>query len=97
MLGRPDFVFPVERVAVFVDGCFWHGCPRCRNEPRTNAFYWAEKNRRNMARDRFVSRTLAKREWAVVRVWEHSLRRSDAALSRIKSFLRKRRRRGRAP
>jgi len=96
LLGKPDFVFPGERVVVFVDGCFWHGCPQCRKSPRTNAAYWAEKNKRNMARDRFVSRALAEDGWTVVRIWEHGLVRPNAALSRIKRFLTKGNRRGHA-
>lgn len=93
LFGRPDFVFYAERVVVFVDGCFWHGCPRCRNKPRTNTGYWTNKNRRNMARDRLVSRTLTKTNWLVVRIWEHSLVQPNAVVSRIKKCLKKRARR----
>jgi DNA mismatch endonuclease (patch repair protein) len=57
LFGKPDFVFREARVAVFVDGCFWHGCPRHGTRPKTNAGFWNEKIRRNIARDRLVNRT----------------------------------------
>jgi DNA mismatch endonuclease (patch repair protein) len=74
LLGCPDFVFRKQRVVIFVDGCFWHGCRRCRNTPKTNSAYWEDKNRRNRKRDRFVTRVLAGSGWRVVRIWEHRLR-----------------------
>src|SRR5208282_440535 len=55
--GKPDFVFRRERLALFVDGCFWHGCPRHGRQPGTNTAYWAKKLSRNKGRDRSVSRT----------------------------------------
>ncbi len=71
LFGSPDFVFPRARVAVFVDGCFWHGHPtRCRI-PATNRAYWEAKIGRNKARDRRVTRTLRQRGWQVIRIWEH--------------------------
>lgn len=71
--GKPDFVFPSSRVAVFVDGCFWHGHPtRCRL-PATNREYWAAKIRRNVQRDRRSSRALRKKGWKVLRIWEHTV------------------------
>ena len=75
VFGKPDFVFRLERVALFVDGCFWHGCPRHATQPRTRAAYWAAKFSRNQARDREVGRTLSKAGWTVVRVWECDLAR----------------------
>jgi len=79
LFGKPDFVFREHRVALFVDGCFWHGCPRHGTQPKTNAGFWSEKIRRNIARDRLVNRTLRKAGWRVVRVWEHELRKKNAA------------------
>jgi len=76
---RPDFVFPKLKTAVFVDGCFWHGCPRHATQPRTNAKFWREKIAGNRARDRRVNRTLRADGWTVVRVWEHELLRRDEA------------------
>jgi DNA mismatch endonuclease (patch repair protein) len=72
--GRPDFAFPRQKLAVFVDGCFWHGCPRCYRAPHVHRRYWAEKFARNRARDQTTRRQLRSRGWAVVRVWEHALR-----------------------
>jgi DNA mismatch endonuclease (patch repair protein) len=71
--GKPDFVFRQQRVAVFVDGCFWHGCPRCYRLPEDNRPYWRKKVQGNEARDRAKSRILRKRGWRVIRIWEHSL------------------------
>lgn len=71
--GKPDFVILGAKVAVFVDGCFWHGCPAHYRPPRNNAEYWAWKVRYNKGRDRATRRNLRADDWAVVRVWEHSL------------------------
>ena len=73
VLGRPDFVFPAGRVAVFVDGCFWHGCPRHYNAPANHAAFWRKKFEINKRRDRLVTRTLKRLGWRVVRVWEQAL------------------------
>jgi DNA mismatch endonuclease (patch repair protein) len=68
---RPDIVFTRWRVAVFVDGCFWHGCPEHGNVPRRNREYWVPKLERNIARDRRVDDVLQDAGWRVVRAWEH--------------------------
>jgi DNA mismatch endonuclease, patch repair protein len=68
---RPDIVFTRRRLAVFVDGCYWHGCPQHGTQPRTNSEYWQAKIARNQARDVRVSRALRAAGWAVIRVWEH--------------------------
>lgn len=68
---RSDIVFSRARVAVFIDGCFWHACPEHGACPRTNAEWWREKLRRNVARDRDTDARLAVSGWTVVRVWEH--------------------------
>lgn len=75
---RADIVFPRARVAVFVDGCFWHSCPEHATSPKTNAEWWAEKLARNAARDRRTDADLRAAGWRVVRVWEHESA-SDAA------------------
>jgi len=72
--GRPDFYFPLERLAIFIDGCFWHGCPRCGHVPKTNSVFWAAKIARNRARDRNVVRALRRQDIAVLRIWEHDAR-----------------------
>jgi DNA mismatch endonuclease (patch repair protein) len=68
---RPDFVFTRSRVAVFVDGCFWHGCPDHGTTPKANSHYWGPKLARNQERDRLVNAALQHAGWAVVRIWEH--------------------------
>lgn len=69
--ARPDIAFPRKRVAVFVDGCFWHACPKHGLEPKANATYWAAKLRMNVERDQTDTEDLARAGWIVVRVWEH--------------------------
>jgi DNA mismatch endonuclease (patch repair protein) len=76
--GKPDFVFPKLRVALFVDGCFWHCCPKCYRKPATNAEFWEKKISRNVDRDKEVKQELKRRGWKVVRVWEHDLKRGKA-------------------
>lgn len=66
-----DIVFTRRRVAVFIDGCFWHGCTEHRAAPRTNTEFWVEKFRRNTARDRDTDRSLEAAGWTVLRFWEH--------------------------
>ena len=73
LLGKPDFVFPAERLIIFVDGCFWHGCKSHSKPPQTNCDYWSEKLRRNRQRDQAVNRHLRKCGWRVMRLWEHDL------------------------
>jgi len=86
--GRPDFAWPSLKVAVFVDGCFWHGCSRCKYLPRTHTKFWREKIQANQRRDRRVSRQLRRAGWAVIRVKEctvsraSTLRRISRAISR---------------
>jgi|SRR5208282_766422 len=71
--GKPDFVFRNQRLVIFVDGCFWHGCPRCYRRPLSNLKYWDGKVLRNRQRDRMVKRILQKLGWRVVRIWAHEL------------------------
>jgi DNA mismatch endonuclease (patch repair protein) len=68
---RPDVVFPGPRLAVFVDGCFWHGCPDHGTSPRSNPVYWEAKLKRNRSRDRDVDEALSNHGWMVMRIWEH--------------------------
>src|SRR5207249_10734206 len=68
---RPDIVFTRRRLAVFIDGCFWHRCPIHGNVPKHNSHYWAPKLRRNAERDNRVTQALEKEGWTVVRAWEH--------------------------
>jgi DNA mismatch endonuclease, patch repair protein len=71
--GKPDFVFRRQRIAVFVDGCFWHGCPKCYRRPSSNQEYWDAKIERNRARDRSITRSLRTGGWSVIRIWHHDL------------------------
>ncbi len=86
---RPDFVFRSAKLAVFADGCFWHGCPRCYRSPKTRSRFWRTKVERNRERDIFQTRALRQRGWRVLRVRECglSVRRSPATLRRISKAL----------
>ena len=72
--GSPDLVFPRARVVIFVDGCFWHGCPVHGTWPKTNRNFWASKIKRNRDRDRAADRALRVLGWYPVRIWEHAIR-----------------------
>lgn len=82
---RPDIVFTARKVAVFVDGCFWHVCPEHGRQPTTNEWYWSPKLARNIERDRRVGAALAEAGWTVVRIWEHES--IDDAASAVTSAL----------
>lgn len=73
VFGKPDFVFPKYKLAVFVDGCFWHGCPQHYKSPATNGQFWEKKRKANKDRDKQVNKTLKEKGWSVVRIWEHEL------------------------
>jgi DNA mismatch endonuclease (patch repair protein) len=83
---RPDILFTRARVAVFVDGCFWHCCPDHGRKPGVNGGYWGPKLERNVARDRAADEALAAAGWTVIRVWEHEA--PEAAAERIMAALR---------
>ena len=86
LLGRPDIVFPAKRLAVFIDGFFWHGCPVHYHPPATRARFWARKIERNKARDGVVNRYLEEAGWQVVRFWEHEVKEHPGrVVSEIKS------------
>lgn len=88
LFGRPDFVFRQKRVVVFVDGCFWHGCPKHANLPASNRPFWIKKFAANKARDRLVTRKLRQQGWVVLRIWEHDLtKKADVCILKIKSSL----------
>jgi DNA mismatch endonuclease (patch repair protein) len=89
LLGKPDFVFPLANLAVFVDGCFWHGHQCGRNlAPTHNASAWRNKITTNQRRDRRISRKLRSQGWRVIRVWECALaKRPKACLHRIERAL----------
>jgi DNA mismatch endonuclease (patch repair protein) len=83
VFGRPDFVFRPAKVAVFVDGCFWHGCPKCYRRPKSNRKFWDAKWARNRARDAEVTKALRKAGWRVVRIWEHQLKQPGRVVWRL--------------
>ncbi len=73
LFGKPDFVFRKARLAVFVDGCFWHVCPKHATLPAGNRAFWKRKLSANQRRDKLVARTLRAQGWRVLRIWEHDL------------------------
>jgi DNA mismatch endonuclease, patch repair protein len=86
VFGKPDFVFKQARLALFVDGCFWHGCPRHCNTPAGNRVFWKKKLASNKTRDRRVNRVLRKEGWRVLRIWEHDIAKcGKACIRRVKA------------
>ncbi|MEZ2349805.1 very short patch repair endonuclease [Caballeronia sp. RCC_10] len=86
--GRPDIVFVSAKVAIFVDGCFWHGCPLHGTRPATNATFWARKIERNQQRDRQVDDKLMAAGWRIIRLWEHEVKKNlDGCVKRIQEVL----------
>jgi DNA mismatch endonuclease (patch repair protein) len=87
--GKPDFAFPKLKFAVFVDGCFWHGCPKHGTRPKGNSAFWSAKLDANKARDRKVNRELLAMGWRVLRIWEHDLtdRRVSHTINRIEEYI----------
>jgi DNA mismatch endonuclease, patch repair protein len=86
--GRPDIVFPKNKVAVFVDGCFWHRCPKCFVKPATRRDFWMKKISGNEKRDSAVNIELEAKGWKIIRIWEHEIRKNPAeAADRILSEL----------
>ena len=85
--GKPDFVFRKNRFCVFVDGCFWHGCPKHATWPKQNEKFWSYKILGNKARDRKVSCELRAAGWKVFRIWEHSLKNPGPVIARIRKAL----------
>lgn len=86
--GRPDFVFPREKVAVFVHGCFWHGCPRCARTSKTNQDFWREKVANNRQRDRRVTAKLRKLGYVVITIWECRLKTDAGTAAQIRRLSR---------
>jgi DNA mismatch endonuclease (patch repair protein) len=87
--GHPDFVFLDKKIAIFVDGCFWHGHD-CRNtRPKENSEYWAKKRARNMRHDREITSMFENRGWTVIRIWECELKKKNMSLlvEKLKNIL----------
>lgn len=87
VFGKPDFVFFKAKVAVFIDGCFWHGCPRCQRVPSSSVEFWSEKIQRNIRRDREVSRELRKRNWSVLRVRECAMKKPRRFIGQLRALI----------
>ena len=88
ILRKPDFTFMEKKIAVFVDGCFWHGCRHCRNIQETNREFWLNKIRTNKKHDQKVTRFLKKSGWQVLRLWEYELKREPSkCLAMIRTVL----------
>lgn len=85
--GKPDFLFRRHRLAIFVDGCFWHGCRWHLRMPQNNKGYWQKKITGNVARDKATNHLLSNAGYRVLRIWEHSLRKPDSIAKRINSAL----------
>ncbi|MGC2456698.1 MAG: very short patch repair endonuclease [Gallionellaceae bacterium] len=79
--GKPDIVFPKKKIVIFVDGCFWHGCPVHSQRPATNARIWEEKLNKNIQRDQKVNGELAELGWVVLRFWEHEIKQELPAVT----------------
>ncbi len=88
LAGSPDFGFSRARLAIFVDGCFWHGCSLHTKVPVNNQAYWIAKVQRTRARDRLATRKLRAKGWRVMRVWEHCLREPQAASGVMRRLVR---------
>ena len=89
LVGKPDFVIPKSRLAIFVDGCFWHGCKEHCRMPESNREYWVSKIDKNIKRDKLINKELKKRRWVVIRIWEHDLRKGNhkKKIKRIKELV----------
>ena len=84
---RVDIAFPSKKIAVFVDGCFWHGCPIHSHLPKSHQDYWNPKLKKNIERDKEKNKRLQTEGWKVLRFWEHELQNPEETVLRIKSLL----------
>jgi len=86
LTGTPDFIFPEQKIAIFVDGCFWHGCKRCNLRPKTHTKFWDKKISDNFKRDKLVNKLLKRKGWKVLRFWEHQIKNKSTAKNIIKNI-----------
>jgi DNA mismatch endonuclease (patch repair protein) len=88
LLGKPDIVFIKKKIVIFIDGCFWHKCPICFQEPETRKEFWMKKIQSNIDRDKKVNELLKNDGWKVIRIWEHEIKKDpDTAVKKILEFL----------
>ena len=88
IIGKPDLIFPKENLLIFLDGCFWHGCPMCYRQPKTRKKYWENKVDQNRKRDNKIKARLKKQGYSVLRIWEHEIQKDQSKIIRsINSFL----------
>jgi DNA mismatch endonuclease, patch repair protein len=88
--GKPDIVFTKYKIAIFIDGCFWHKCPKCFVEPKTRTDYWLKKIEKNKQRDKIVNKKLKNEGWFILRFWEHQIEKEvDNVLGYIQMELKK--------
>lgn len=88
LAGKPDIAYPGHKLAIFLDGCFWHKCPMCYNKPRTNRTFWLKKLGDNVIRDKKINQQLKKAGWKVIRFWEHDIRKnSDKCIRTVRKVL----------
>jgi len=85
--GKPDFTFRRQRVVIFVDGCFWHGCARHLRMPQSNKAYWEKKISGNVIRDKIIRKELRATGWKVIRIWEHELPNEVRLVKRLQRIL----------
>jgi DNA mismatch endonuclease (patch repair protein) len=87
-VGKPDVAFLNQRIAIFIDGCFWHGCPYCKRKlPKTNREYWERKINRNIELARLHDEQLQREGWIVIRIWEHEMADIEKVRARIRNLL----------
>jgi len=88
--GKPDLYFPKKRIAVFIDGCFWHKCPKCFIAPKNNARFWKNKIDKNVKRDKQINKLLKTNGIKIIRFWEHEIRKDPAkCFKKIKIYYEK--------
>jgi DNA mismatch endonuclease (patch repair protein) len=88
LTGKPDIVFTKRKIAIFIDGCFWHKCPVCFQEPETRKEFWMKKIQSNIERDKKVNEKLREDGWTVIRIWEHEIRKNPfQVLEKIRDVL----------
>lgn len=85
--NKIDIAFPSKKLAIFVDGCFWHGCPIHFREPKSNQAYWLPKIKRNIERDSATNDQLKTEGWTVIRFWEHELKEIDRIVEQINRII----------